>query len=206
MGWGAGSCHSAGWQQEVASPEGSGCRGMALPVPAGLPRQRGTCPGPFPTRSQGAGWAKLGVSHTAPALLPAQQHPWCCWEEGMGFVGIKLSPQSKTESCRRAPGAGTEQEEPSQGSPKCYPCTGTGLSSCPQPRNAMWGCSSTQCHTRLGTRRGPGCDSCGAGRHSALHLPETPLEWLQLLSQPSPMPLLSLSSGSSCPRRGPKPG
>lgn len=54
MGWGAGSCHSAGWQQEPAIPPGAGCLGMPLPVPGGLPSQRGTCLGPFPTAQTAA--------------------------------------------------------------------------------------------------------------------------------------------------------
>lgn len=220
MGWGAGSCHSAGWQQEPASPAGSGCLGKPLPAPGGLLSQRGTCLGPFPAAETVIGrWVgKPGglpfSSRPSPTLTPSP----LLLGGGNGFCrdkGASLSPQStgeplgcagRSRGWHRAGGA-LPGISHFGGVPNVIPAlgmAGTGLSSSPDPECDVGLLQHSVPHP-AGHKEGPRCERLGGGGHSALQLPGTPLEWLQLLSQPSPMPLLS-PLAHSAPGGVPNPG
>lgn len=94
---GAGSCRSAGGSRSWPALGELGASGRLSLGRVGSPGRQAPALAPFqplkPRLPQrlGAGWVKLGVSHATPALLPPQHHPWCCWEEGMDFTGIKES-------------------------------------------------------------------------------------------------------------------
>lgn len=121
------------WVPWGASPR-AGWAPPASEAPAFSPFQ---LPKPQQHQHSGSEWVKLGVSCTAPLLLPPHHHPWCWREEGSRLQRGKRSVSEPPETpcvvtrwrntglCmqlghteEQGPAvAGIDQEEPSQGSP-----------------------------------------------------------------------------------------
>lgn len=233
MGWGLGAVTQPGGSRSRAALgalAASGC----LPRAGWAPQPARHLPWPPSSRSTRAAstfgsWVgKAGGLQFSSRPSPTPTPSLVPLGGGNGFLwdkGAALSPQSTGEALGSAREQRAEQEEPSQGSPTLGVSHGLSLhrewleldsanSSFPQPLSSLrMPCGDAPVLTATsnwapGGAQGVGqCERPSGGDPSALHLPGTPLEQLQLLSQPcfppsnaSPQPL-----GSFCPRRAPKP-